>query len=104
MNQGREEECLQVIAKLRRQPTNSPLVQFEFLEMKAQKLFETRVSQHDHPDLQNRPFALGVAAYRSLLATRSNLRRLGVSVLVMLFQQWTGVNFILYVWRLTARL
>lgn len=97
MDRGREEECLEVIAQLRRQPTDSALVQFEFLEMKAQKLFETRVSQHDHPDLQGRPIALGIAAYKSLITNRSNLRRTLVSVLTMLFQQWTGVNFILYV-------
>lgn len=65
MNQGREEDCLNVIAGLRRQPTEAPLVQLEFLEIKAQRLFELRVSAHDHPDLQDGStksnFKLGLA-------------------------------------------
>jgi sugar porter (SP) family MFS transporter len=100
MDQGREEESLQVIAKLRRQSSDSPLVQFEYLELKAQKEFETRMSQQDHPHLQDGSrksnFLLGVKGYTSLLTNRSNFKRVSVAVLIMTFQQWTGVNFILY--------
>jgi len=100
MDQGRDEECLQVLAGLRRQPADSQLVQLEYLEIKAQKLFETRVSAHDHPTLQDDSaksrFLLGVAQYKSLITNRSNFKRTMVAVLVMTFQQWTGVNFILY--------
>ncbi|UZJ56789.1 hypothetical protein CBS101457_006109 [Exobasidium rhododendri] len=100
MDQGREEECLQVIASLRRQGVDAPIVRFEFLEIKAQKEFETRVSIHDHPNLQDNSaksrFLLGLAGYTSLLTNRSNFKRVAVAVLIMTFQQWTGVNFILY--------
>lgn len=100
MDNGREQECLDVLAGLRRLPTDSPLVQMEYLELKAQKLFETRVSEHDYPHLQDgsqsSKFKLGVAGYKSLITNPSNLRRTAVATLVMMFQQWTGVNFILY--------
>lgn len=100
MDQGRDDECLNVIAGLRRQPSDSPLVQLEYLEVKAQKLFETRVSQHDHPDLQDGSFGsnfkLGLAGYASLITNPSNRKRTTVAVMIMVFQQWTGVNFILY--------
>lgn len=100
MDQGRDEECLHVLAKLRRQPAESPLVQLEYLEIKAQKIFEKRVSEHDHPTLQDGSaksnFLLGLAEYKSLITTRSNFKRTAVAVLIMTFQQWTGVNFILY--------
>ncbi|GAC94273.1 monosaccharide transporter [Pseudozyma hubeiensis SY62] len=100
INQGAEQESLKVIAGLRRLPENDMLVQMEFLEVKAQKLFEDRVSAHDHPDLQDGSrssnFKLGLAGYKSLVTNPANLRRTLVAVLVMLFQQWTGINFILY--------
>lgn len=94
MDQGRDAECLQVLANLRRQPAESPLVQLEYLEIKAQKLFEKRVSEHDHPNLQDSSskskFLLGLAGYKSLLTSRSNFKRTMVAVLIMTFQQWTG--------------
>ncbi|MCO5566239.1 hypothetical protein L7F22_019915 [Adiantum nelumboides] len=100
MDQGRDEECLEVIANLRRQSPDSPLVQLEYLELKAQKLFETRISEHDHPHLQDGSassnFKLGLAGYKSLITNPSNFRRTMVATLTMTFQQWTGVNFILY--------
>lgn len=100
MDQGRDEECLQVLAGLRQQPADSQLVQLEYLEIKAQKLFETRVSAHDHPTLQDGSaksnFLLGLAQYKSLITNRSNFKRTMVAALVMTFQQWTGINFILY--------
>ena len=100
MNEGRESEALAVLANLRRLDDNDMLVQMEFLELKAQRLFETRVSQHDFPNLQDdsrrSKFMLGLAQYKSLFANRSNLRRTTVAVMIMLFQQWTAVNGVLY--------
>jgi sugar porter (SP) family MFS transporter len=100
MDQGRDEECLKVLASIRRQDTQSPVVQFEYLELKAQKEFETRISHKDHPHLQDGSrksnFLLGVAGYTSLLKNRSNFKRVSVAVLIMMFQQWTGINFVLY--------
>lgn len=91
INEGREQESLAVIAGLRRLPESDLLVQLEFLEVKAQKLFEDRISAHDHPNLQDNSrsskFKLGVAQYKSLVTNPSNLRRTLVAVLVMLFQQ-----------------
>jgi hypothetical protein len=100
MDQGRDEECLAVLADLRRQPPDSTLVQIEYLEIKSQKVFEQRVSEHDHPSLQDGTaksnFLLGVAQYKSLITNRANLRRTMVAVLTMTFQQWTGESSILY--------
>jgi len=100
MDQGRPEEALEVIAGLRRLPATDPLVEMEYLELKAQKLFETRLSQHDFPQYQDGSaksnFMLGLNGYKSLFTSRSNLKRTLVAILIMLFQQWTGVNFILY--------
>ncbi|KAJ1024128.1 hypothetical protein NDA16_002967 [Ustilago loliicola] len=100
INEGREQESLSVIAGLRRLPEDDLLVQLEFLEVKAQKLFEDRISAHDHPNLQDGSrssnFKLGLAQYKSLVANPANLRRTLVAIITMTFQQWSGVNFILY--------
>ncbi|TKY87543.1 hypothetical protein EX895_003557 [Sporisorium graminicola] len=100
INEGREQESLAVIAGLRRLPESDLLVQLEFLEVKAQKLFEDRISAHDYPNYQDNSrsskFRLGLAQYKSLVTNPSNLRRTLVAVLIMMFQQWTGINFILY--------
>lgn len=100
VNQGRDEETRSVIANLRRLPPDSNLVEIEYLEVKAQRLFEQRVSQRDYPMLQDRSLSsrikLGLRGYLSLFTNSSNFRRTAVAVLIMTFQQWTGVNFILY--------
>jgi sugar porter (SP) family MFS transporter len=100
VNQGRDEETRSVIAHLRRLPPESNLVEIEYLEIKAQRLFEQRVSQRDHPTLQDRSLSsrikLGLRGYMSLFTNSGNFRRTAVAVLIMTFQQWTGVNFILY--------
>jgi MFS family permease len=98
MDVGREEESRAVLVGLRRLEPNHPLVEMEFLELKAQKLFETRVAQHDFPQYfaadgsVTKPTALSLSGYRSLFTNRSNFKRTTVAVLIMLFQQWTGVN------------
>lgn len=100
MDQGRDEECREIIANLRRLPIDDPLVTMEFLEIKGQKVFETRLSEHDFPQYQDKTFhsnfMVNVHSYLSLVTNRSNLKRTAVAVLTMTFQQWTGVNFILY--------
>ena len=100
VDQGRDEECQQIVASLRRLPLDHPLVKMEFLEIKAQKVFETRLSELDFPQFQDNSFKskfmLGAYSYLSLLTNPSNFKRTTVAVLIMTFQQWTGVNFILY--------
>jgi hypothetical protein len=85
MDQGREEESRAVLSNLRRLPPHDPLVEMEFLELKAQKLFETRLSQQEFPQYQDGSarsrFLLGVGQYKSLFTSRSNLKRTSVAIL-----------------------
>jgi hypothetical protein len=91
MSKGRDDECLIVLSNLRRQPPDSPLVQLEYLEVKAQYLFEQRTSQENHPGIQDGSFSsnfkLGFYGYASLLTNRSLFKRLLVAVFIMVFQQ-----------------
>ncbi|KAG6335664.1 hypothetical protein ID866_3422 [Astraeus odoratus] len=100
VNQGRDDEALQVLSKARGLPPDSDLVQIEFLEIKAQHVFEKETSALNFPQFQDGSFSsnfkLGLYDYISLLKTRTLLYRVAVGSLVMFFQQWTGVNAILY--------
>ncbi|KAH9945390.1 general substrate transporter [Epithele typhae] len=100
INKGRDDEALQILSRARRQPPDSDLVQIEFLEIKAQHIFEQELAQTKYPQLQDGSFTsnfkLGMYEYLSLLTTRSLFVRVVIGSLTMFFQQWTGVNAILY--------
>jgi len=100
INHGRNDEALAVLSHARGLPEDSDLVQIEFLEIKAQYLFEKETSEIRFPKYQDGSFAsdfkLGFFAYFSLLQERSLLYRVAVGTLTMFFQQWTGINAILY--------
>ncbi|KAF5327608.1 hypothetical protein D9619_004804 [Psilocybe cf. subviscida] len=100
INNGRDEEALQVLSNARRLPPDSELVQIEFLEIRAQYLFEKETSELRFPQYQDGSrssnFKLGLHEYMSLITDRSLLYRVAVGSLTMFFQQWTGINAILY--------
>ncbi|KAJ6513211.1 general substrate transporter [Mycena sanguinolenta] len=100
VNQGRNDEALAVLSHARGMPEDSDLVQIEFLEIKAQYLFEKETSEKRFPKYQDGTFSsdfkLGFFAYLSLLRERSLLYRVAVGTLTMFFQQWTGINAVLY--------
>lgn len=76
------------------------LVELEFLEIKAQSLFEKRTVAEHFPGLQEptawNNFRLQFVAIGSLFKTRSMFRRCIVAGVTMFFQQWSGINAILY--------
>ncbi|KAG8213121.1 general substrate transporter [Butyriboletus roseoflavus] len=100
VNKGRDDEALQVLSTARHLPPDSDLVQIEFLEIKAQYLFEKETSALKYPHYQDGSFSsdvkLAVNAYLSLFTTRALFYRVAIGSLTMFFQQWTGVNAILY--------
>ncbi|EKM78770.1 hypothetical protein AGABI1DRAFT_92337 [Agaricus bisporus var. burnettii JB137-S8] len=100
VNQGRDDEALAVLSRARNLPPDHELVKIEFLEIRAQYLFEKEVSEEKFPDYQDgsirSSFLLGFYGYWSLISERNLLYRTAVGTLTMFFQQWTGVNAILY--------
>ncbi|KAI0777078.1 general substrate transporter [Irpex lacteus] len=100
VNKGRDDEALAVLSRARNMPPDSDVVQIEFLEIRAQYLFEKETAAMKYPQFQDGSFAssfkLGLYDYMSLLTTRTLLVRTAVATLTMFFQQWTGVNAILY--------
>ncbi|KAF5313019.1 hypothetical protein D9619_003853 [Psilocybe cf. subviscida] len=100
VNQGRDDEALQVLSRARHLPPDSELIQIEFLEIRAQYIFEKETSAIKFPMYQDNTwtsnFKLGFYDYLSLFTDRSLLYRVAVGSLTMFFQQWSGINAVLY--------
>jgi sugar porter (SP) family MFS transporter len=100
MNRGREEECLQVLARLRSTSKDDMKVRVEFLEIKAAREFDRIRSAEKYPNYQDGSFKsnfmIGWKDYTYLLTNKSLLKRTLIAVFTMVFQQWNGVNAILY--------
>jgi len=100
VNNGRDDQALMVLSSARNMPPDSDLVQIEFLEIKAQYIFEQEIQAEKFPQFQDGSFMsgfkLGALDYLSLLRSRTLLIRVAIGSLTMFFQQWTGVNAILY--------
>lgn len=96
VHHGREEEARKVLARLRDRPQEHELVEIEFLEIKAQSLFEKRSVAELWPGLQELTWMntakLQFVAIGSLFRTKAMFRRVIMATLTMFFQQWTGIN------------
>jgi len=100
VHHGREEEARRTLATLRSMPYEHELIELEFLEIKAQSMFEKRTVQANFPHLAEltpmNTLKLQFVAIGSLFKTMPMFRRVMVSTIVMFFQQWTGINAVLY--------
>ena len=100
VHHGREEEGRRVLASLRGLSLDHELVELEFLEIKAQSLFEKRTVAEHFPHLQQQTawntLKLQFVAIKSLFQSRGMFKRVIVGTVTMFFQQWTGINAVLY--------
>lgn len=100
VHHGREAEARKVLAGLRGLPQDHELVELEFLEIKAQSLFEKRSVAEAFPHLREQTawntFKLQFVAIGALFRTRAMFKRVIVATVTMFFQQWTGINAVLY--------
>ncbi|OAA55331.1 General substrate transporter [Niveomyces insectorum RCEF 264] len=100
VHHDRVDEARRVLAKLRGLPADHELVELEFLEIQAQSQFEKRTVAEHFPHLR-RPtawntFKLQFVAVGSLFRSRSMRLRVAIATVTMFFQQWTGINAVLY--------
>ena len=100
VHHDREDEAKTVLSRLRGLPESHELVELEFLEIKAQSLFEKRSIAEQFPHLREQTawntFKLQFVAIGSLFKTRSMFKRVIAATVTMFFQQWTGINAVLY--------
>jgi len=100
MHHGRPEEARKNLAHLRNLPEDHELIELEFLEIKAQSMFEKRSLAESFPHLQEDTvwniFKLQFVAIAALFKTKAMFKRVIVATVTMFFQQWNGINAILY--------
>ncbi|MCJ1301208.1 hypothetical protein MMC08_004007 [Hypocenomyce scalaris] len=89
MMKHRDDECIASLCKLRRLDAQDPLLRAEYLEIKAAVMFDEEVdaefaSQH------------GAFGGLGLLFKGSMFKRLSIGCWIMIFQQFTGINAVLY--------
>lgn len=87
MNQGREEECLQTLARLRDTSVDDISVRIEFLEIKTLRMFEDEVARKRYPQYQDGSFKsrfmIGLNDYLSLITDKSLFKRTTVAVSIL---------------------
>ncbi|KAI8656349.1 hypothetical protein NCS56_01238700 [Fusarium sp. Ph1] len=100
IHHDRETEAREILADLRGLPTDHELIELEFLEIKAQSLFEKRSLAERFPQLQaltaSNIFKLQFVSIRALFQSRAMFKRVVVATVTMFFQQWTGINVLYY--------
>lgn len=87
MNKGREQECLETLARLRSASVEDLRVRVEFLEIKALREFEVIRAAEKYPQYQDGSFKsnfmIGVYDYISLVTNKSLFKRSMVACLTM---------------------
>ncbi|KAA8900218.1 general substrate transporter [Sphaerosporella brunnea] len=101
VSKGREEEAIAVLCSLRKLPADDPLIRTEFLEIKAEAVFQREVLEEKFPHLTNGDgwadsIKLELAQYGSFFKSWHMFKRLAIGCLVMFFQQWTGIDAVIY--------
>lgn len=100
VHHGHEEEAKRVLYQLRGHGTDDEAIELEHMQIRAQSLFEKRTVEANFPSLAHpsawNTIKLQFVAIASLFKTMPMFRRVIVSTVTMFFQQWTGINAILY--------
>ncbi|KAH6663431.1 sugar transporter [Halenospora varia] len=88
MMKHRDDDCIASLSKLRRLAPEDPLLRAEYLEIKAAVMFDEETEAEYNAENK-------FGAWRALFAG-SMLKRLGIGCWIMIFQQFTGINAVLY--------
>ncbi|KAK7431258.1 hypothetical protein QQZ08_002299 [Neonectria magnoliae] len=100
VKKGRHQEALKTLSYLRNLPEDHELVQVEFMEIKAEALFEHRAFAKTFSNLAAKEdgnvWTREFAQYYNIVRTWDNFKRVVTGFLVMFFQQWSGVDAIIY--------
>ncbi|KAH8685478.1 sugar transporter [Tricladium varicosporioides] len=88
MMKHRDDDCIASLSKLRRLAPEDPLLRAEYLEIKAAVMFDEETEAEYNAENK-------FGAWRALFGG-SMLKRLGIGCWIMIFQQFTGINAVLY--------
>ncbi|KAF2650313.1 sugar transporter [Lophiostoma macrostomum CBS 122681] len=85
----REEDCVKALSKLRRLAPEDPTLRAEFLEIKASVMFDEEIEA----ELNQNGGKLGT--WKPMFS-KNMFKRVSIGVWIMIFQQFTGINAVLY--------
>ncbi|KAK5113503.1 hypothetical protein LTR62_003372 [Meristemomyces frigidus] len=98
-SKGRDQEALQSLAKLRQLPSSDQRVQMEWHDIRAEAALHQEISAETHPHLQDGSTSsnlrLELASWADLFKSGC-WRRTHVGVGIMFFQQFVGINALIY--------
>lgn len=101
-SKGRDQEALDALVKLRRVPADDPRIQAEWYDIRAEVAFHQEIAEQKHPNLGvSRQRSCWVAVKLELAAyadcfKQGYWRRTMVGVGLMFFQQFVGINALIY--------
>ena len=94
---GREAEARKTLASLRGLSQDHELIELEYMEIRAQSLFEKRTVAEHFPNLADgsasSTIKLQFVAIASLFKSKPMFRRVALATVTMFFQQWTGMSY-----------
>ncbi|OCL04302.1 putative MFS monosaccharide transporter, partial [Glonium stellatum] len=98
-SKGRDQEALESLAKLRQLPTTDTRVLQEWYDIRAEVAFKKEISCERHPKLQDRSktsrIKLEIASWIDCFK-RGCWRRTHVGIGLTFFQQFVGINALIY--------
>ncbi|KAM0261460.1 hypothetical protein ACHAPA_009780 [Fusarium lateritium] len=97
--QGRDEEALRTLAKIRQLPNTDDRVMREWCEIRAEVAYRKEVTERLHPNLSQPGFYNALKLQVSLFADCWKMpiyKRTQVAVGLMFFQQFVGINALIY--------
>ena len=93
VHHNREADARKTLASLRNLSPDHDLIELEFLEIKAQSMFEKRTTAEHFPHLADgsawSTVKLQFVAAGSLFKSKAMFRRVMLATVTMFFQQWT---------------
>lgn len=100
VKKGRDQEALDTLSRLRSRPVDDQMIQIEFLDIKAECTFESRQFDerfsHFSEKSRNNPWIRELASYKEIFQSKDKFKRVALASLVMFFQQWSGIDSIIY--------
>ncbi|KAJ5101606.1 sugar transporter STL1 [Penicillium alfredii] len=98
-SKGRSDEALESLGKLRRLPTSDMRVRQEFMDIQAEVRFHQEMNAEKHPNLQGsgtkNEALLELASWLDCFK-KGCWRRTHIGVGIMFFQQFVGINALIY--------
>ena len=93
---GRDDEARSTLAWMRKLPIDHELIEVEYLEIKAESIFEKRAFARDFPRMAEAGSKSAVqeqiAQYFNCIRTKDNFKRVITAFLIMFWQQWSGID------------